>query len=1263
MNARFSPGFTAFSWLGVVAALACWSAGAAAQSTAAAKDTAANEQPDAEADADVVCCAKSTDRSPTAPNCPARAIDTREEVATRLVDRSAEAEQEAIDTAAAQDIAAAEKTCLGHPIADVEMQDCVGTRCQDEHRMRRFISLMDLKKGEPLKAGELAVARERMKKTAFFEIPHVYCRIEFGRARIAFKVKGNRFVRRIRFSGQDKIYEEELRGRLIFQPGSPLDPRTAAGRQMLRRQCGIMANLYQKRGHEDAVVRLRARSIGIGLIGVQVDVAEGAKHRVSRRTVTLHHTQQETEGERRAGLICRPVTKKAVMKVSGLDGVDVFAGRLRVKARARVRRYVRMLGYTKPKIEIQHVDKEQRITIDVRLGRCNIIRLLSRQTPDDRFSVVDDEALLDVLSFSESGVFDLDEAERGRRSLRALLENRGSLFADVRMEFRKVPRARRGRIDGAVTYFITTGYPAQIRGLTFPGLKHFTMQDVLEVIGTRRYDFFGDGGFLQIDQLLGDLSRLKQFYASEGYFEFGYALRRGADSRFKGLFDRRRYSKGHDEVLEYLLPDRGFRVRKPDDEHFIYVEVPVIEGRRSKLTKLTIEGAKELPTRRLHKLMGLQTGGVISYRRMLESLNAVERLYHDEGFFKMRFLLECEGRGYSGAGLTALKSRTSDSRQKPEKPDSSTDVAGGEPGKGATGKPATAPGIIGKFISIETPWQQGRSENRCSQARLLAEKVTINLTIDEGQRMRMGEVFISGNFDTEDHVLVRDLPTAGRPFSKPRLFEAQRKLRNLGLFDSVTFEYIGVDEEPVRDHIAVLVRVVESESKEIQVETGFQTINAERQTSASGASLVTTPSVVADHVEHLTSNQQRLLTGYGTRMGVALPALLLTGGGSFAERNWFGYGWNLELRGQLGWTLAGTGTELVVPELVNIALSYVNRRFLDTDATLRIIAPYYIRDYATITIDIEKFGGATEISKRLGRLYITGGFDVAMVRTRDVLNRTVIQEFTLEDFTFQWKVIPRITWDSTDSPLNPTRGVFMSVTAPLINAELIDANTGKHDFSSFLKLDATAKFFAGFAGKWVLATMFRFCGAAHLNLGSGVKSQRLPTNERCRLGGALGLRGFSDGGVQQSTRGGEAKGDANLTGATGVDGKLLPYACAELNPVTGGCRALAVLADGDVMMTGAVELRTPPIAGDWLALAAFWDFGGVAEDLNSFYWASMRHGVGGGIRVLISGQIPVRLDIATPIGQRCLIPGVATNEACSNLEAPVQFHAGLLYAF
>ena len=65
------------------------------------------------------------------------------------------------------------------------------------------------------------------------------------------------------------------------------------------------------------------------------------------------------------------------------------------------------------------------------------------------------------------------------------------------------------------------------------------------------------------------------------------------------------------------------------------------------------------------------------------------------------------------------------------------------------------------------------------------------------------------------------------------------------------------------------------------------------------------------------------------------------------------------------------------------------------------------------------------------------------------------------------------------------------------------------------------------------------------------------------------------------------------------------------------------------MMLGGIETRFPHSRSDWFA--AFFDFGAIAPTWREMTSDRFKTSVGGGLRWLLSGQIPLRLDLAYPL--------------------------------
>ena len=137
-----------------------------------------------------------------------------------------------------------------------------------------------------------------------------------------------------------------------------------------------------------------------------------------------------------------------------------------------VREHLRRLGFANPAVQVRN-DGRGTVHIDVSTGRCNLLRIFTRDErgaqADGGYSLSDDRTLYEALPFGESGLFDFDEADRGREDLVGALGNRGFLFAEVKLDFRPVPAQLSSQVEKAITYWVTTGYASQVRGIQFPG--------------------------------------------------------------------------------------------------------------------------------------------------------------------------------------------------------------------------------------------------------------------------------------------------------------------------------------------------------------------------------------------------------------------------------------------------------------------------------------------------------------------------------------------------------------------------------------------------------------------------------------------------------------------------------------------------------------------------------------------------------------------------------------------------------------------------
>jgi len=93
--------------------------------------------------------------------------------------------------------------------------------------------------------------------------------------------------------------------------------------------------------------------------------------------------------------------------------------------------------------------------------------------------------------------------------------------------------------------------------------------------------------------------------------------------------------------------------------------------------------------------------------------------------------------------------------------------------------------------------------------------------VEEGPPVTVGNVFFSGNFKTRTDLLRETMALEeGTPFTLEAVFEGQRKLRNMGIFDSVQVRTFGLAEKEERADL--LVSLAEKKPYFFDVSLGYQ---------------------------------------------------------------------------------------------------------------------------------------------------------------------------------------------------------------------------------------------------------------------------------------------------------------------------------------------------------------------------------------------------------------------------------------------------------
>ena len=239
-------------------------------------------------------------------------------------------------------------------------------------------------------------------------------------------------------------------------------------------------------------------------------------------------------------------------------------------------------------------------------------------------------------------------------------------------------------------------------------------------------------------------------------------------------------------------------------------------------------------------------------------------------------------------------------------------------------------------------------------------------------------------------------------------------------------------------------------------------------------------------------------------------------------------------------------------------------------------------------------GGETRVKHQFSRTWSgAGGFEFSRNEFSNV-DPDLIGTGIADDNTLFIQFV-ELKWDTSDSLLNPTRGM-------VLRGELDHSTTALVSTTSFVKLLLEARHYYPFTERVILATRFSIGGIEPY-----AGSETVPGNVRFLAGGPGSIRG---------------------------------YAPNRVGPLDSQDRPIG----GNSLLVGSVELRFP-IAGD-LGGVVFVDAGNVYSGSFSYNLGDLRVGVGPGIRY------------NTPVGPFRVDFGIAVNPRASDKFGRLDFSIG-----
>lgn len=265
------------------------------------------------------------------------------------------------------------------------------------------------------------------------------------------------------------------------------------------------------------------------------------------------------------------------------------------------------------------------------------------------------------------------------------------------------------------------------------------------------------------------------------------------------------------------------------------VTIKIEEGRRHIVTEVIIAGNTHLDHQTITKQMltrpakGLHSGAYVK-DVLYEDLLAIEAIYRNRGFLNPHITEKVE-----------VDERTAEVRVLIQVDEGPRTIVGTVRIEGDA--PVAAPDLMARIElapgELYLPHRLKEDEERLSSAISSLgypyvsvngaetfsqdrSRVEIRFTVDAGVRVTTGEIFFFGNFRTRDAFLRREMGIdPGAPFDLRQVLEAQQRLRDLNVFDSVQVRAVGLKERA--DTVHLFVRCSEKKPYYVEIGGGYQT--------------------------------------------------------------------------------------------------------------------------------------------------------------------------------------------------------------------------------------------------------------------------------------------------------------------------------------------------------------------------------------------------------------------------------------------------------
>jgi outer membrane protein assembly factor BamA len=1087
---------------------------------------------------------------------------------------------------------AAVEGCGEELVLQARLEGCEGA-CVSRGPLMRLLSIVRL--GEPLSDARLTRLERGLETARLAKRATFRCEAMDGGVRFVMTVTPMTYIRRVRVEGNDAFRRKEILKRVFLRPGTALDvdPLAPELNPQIVRQQESLKRLYTQAGLGQVDIRIRIVPVDDSFIDIALVIAEGDRLKIEDvRAVHIHRGRRDDDG-----LSCPTLGQKRLERLIGLGIGDTWTTLTERQLKERLRKSFQAAGFVRPVITIPPLDETGVLEVKVETNQCWVIRLWQRDLARS--------ALDDAMSFRWSDPLrprqGSEEHQRALRTEASWQRVEASDWTDI------LPFGESGSFEREEAIRGLDKVRGALLGRGFPfaevSVEHRDLKGRLdrrpqesEVAGVIDYfmtlnlerriqniRFEGAQSFTH-DTLHSVMStKSYDFFGSGGGFD---PARVEADMLTLAEYYRER---GYGEIsflpptptptLEHFAFDREktpYLLEKSPSSPHFTLVIAIDEGSPTTLETILIEGPDESEWARIERILGLQKGTPFGPLTMREAIERLTRDYESRGFHHMSLRARC---------------------------------------------------------------LENTSEVPCGQ-RTEDGSQSLALAIDEGPVVKVGAVVWRGNAETSPHVIVRDLPRPGDILDLDRINRAVRRMRALGIFNSVRVDIEGLDDR-TSDEVLLIVAVEEAEFRFLDVAVGLRSIQR--------ANIGRVPAWAASGAGILVDQADRVSSGLGRTFVLDIPDLLLTFDFEYLDLNSLGIGNQVRIPFVAGFSLsqflrlATFNPSYTMPRLLDSDLQLTTRGIAELDRVTSPLDRLELGLEGELLVPIRE-GMSAGFLARAGVIqlqapsadcvYCLTGPAIAAgtATTQDAVEAAADAVICAGDpnapgcadlgFRPQFTLGARWRFDTQDTPLHPTRGIALAASTSFILDR--DRLSSAPIFNQFLKWEASARAALSLQSI-VLAGFVRYGGSATFG------EDFLPADERFTLGGSNGMRGFADNGI--------CRYDA--------DGNLDPTCATEFG--------------GNVVLQGSLELRLPLVPSIGLWLGTFLDIGALAKDHDTLHLESFRVSSGLGLRWLLGDLFPIRLDIGFPLVERRCV-SYQEDGSCT-LEEPSQVHFGLLYTF